>query len=116
GGFLGAAAQGYPLLLLSRFLEGTGFILFTVTGAALINAAVANPADRNRAMGVWTAYMPSGAALAMLAAPFAIAQFGWRGYWTALSVLTLACAALVWRSVPATRPANVGTLRLAMES
>src|SRR6185295_7000149 len=62
------------------------------------------------------AYMPSGAALAMLAAPFAMAQFGWRGYWTALSVLALACAALVWRSVPATQPASVGTMRLAMES
>ena len=30
GGFLGAAAQGYPALLLSRFLEGAGFILFDV--------------------------------------------------------------------------------------
>jgi len=116
GGFLGAAAQGYPLLLLSRFLEGAGFILFTVTGAALINAAVASPGDRNRAMGLWTAYMPGGAALAMLAAPFAMAQLGWRGFWSALSVIALACAALVWRSVPATRPTTVGTLRLAVES
>jgi len=116
GGFLGAAAQGYPLLLLSRFLEGAGFILFTVTGAALINASVANPADRNRAMGLWTAYMPGGAALAMLAAPLAMAQLGWRGFWSALSVVALACALLVWRSVPATRPATVGTLRLAIES
>ncbi|MBM3355774.1 MAG: MFS transporter, partial [Betaproteobacteria bacterium] len=28
GGLLGAAAQGYPTLLLSRFLEGAGFIGF----------------------------------------------------------------------------------------
>jgi len=116
GGFLGAAAQDYPLLLLSRFLEGAGFILFTVTGAALINAAVANPNDRNRAMGLWTAYMPGGAALAMLAAPLAMAQLGWRGYWVALSIVALACALLVWRSVPATRPATVSSLRLAVES
>jgi len=116
GGFLGAAARGYSVLLLSRFLEGAGFILFTVTGAALINAAVATPRDRNRAMGLWTAYMPGGAALAMLAAPVAMAAIGWRGYWSALSVAALACAALVWRSVPATRAATVGTLRLAMES
>jgi len=116
GGFFGAAAQGYPLLLFSRFLEGTGFILFTVTAAALINASVASLRDRNRAMGLWTAYMPSGAALAMLAAPFAMAQMGWRGYWVALSLCAFACAALVWRCVPATRPSGVGSLRLALES
>ncbi len=116
GGFLGASAQGYPMLLLSRFLEGTGFILFTVTAAALINASVASLRDRNRAMGLWTAYMPSGAALAMLAAPFAMAQVGWRGYWFALSLCAFACALLVWRNVPATRPSGVGSLRLAVES
>jgi len=44
GGLLGAAAQGYPALLVSRFLEGAGFIFFAVTGAALINASVASPA------------------------------------------------------------------------
>ena len=116
GGFLGATAHGYALLLLSRFLEGAGFILFTVTGAALIHASVGSPRDRNRAMGLWTAYMPSGAALAMLAAPLAMAQLGWRGYWVALSLLALACALLVWRSVPPTRPSGMGTLRIAVES
>ena len=116
GGLLGAAALDYPLLLVSRVLEGAGFILFAVTGAALINASAASPRDRNRAMGLWTAYMPGGAALAMLAAPLATAQLGWRGYWVVLSLFALACAALVWRSVPATRPSGVGTLRLALES
>ena len=116
GGFLGAAAGGYALLLFSRFLEGAGFILFTVTGAALINAATASPRDRNRAMGLWTAYMPTGAALAMLVAPIAVAEMGWRGLWVALSLAALACAALVWRTVPATAPASAGTLRLAAES
>ena len=116
GGFLGAAAHGYTLLLLSRFLEGAGFILFTVTGAALINASTANLRDRNRAMGLWTAYMPTGAALAMLVTPVAMAQVGWRGLWIGLSAATLACVVLVWRSVPATAPSAVGTLRLARES
>lgn len=116
GGLLGAAAGGYPALLLSRFLEGAGFITFAVTGAALISASVSGPADRNRAMGIWTAYMPFGAALAMLAAPLAMTQFGWRGYWVVLSLVTFACAALVWRVVPAAQSGGVGGLRLAGES
>ncbi len=116
GGFLGAAAQNFPTLLVARFLEGAGFICFAVTGAALINASVATAGDRDRAMGLWTAYMPGGAALAMLAAPVAMAQFGWRGYWVILSCAALACALLVWRVVPATRSGSVGTLRLAIES
>lgn len=116
GGLLGALAHGYPALLLSRFLEGAGFITFAVTGAALINASVSGPADRNRAMGIWTAYMPFGAAVAMLAAPLAMAQFGWRGYWVVLSVAAFACAALVWRAVPAAQRGTVGSLRLAAES
>jgi cyanate permease len=116
GGFIGAAAQGFPALLLSRFLEGAGFIGFAVTGAALINASAATPRDRDRAMGLWTAYMPGGAALAMLAAPLVMAQFGWRGYWSILAAIALACALLVWRVVPPTRAARLGTLRLAVES
>ena len=116
GGLLGAAADGYPMLLLSRFLEGAGFITFSVTGAAIINASVSSVADRNRAMGIWTAYMPSGGALAMLAAPMAMAQFGWRGYWVVLSVAALASVLLVWRVVPPARSGGVGGLRLAVES
>ncbi|MGQ0512228.1 MAG: MFS transporter [Betaproteobacteria bacterium] len=116
GGLLGAIAQGYPALLLSRFLEGAGFITFAVTGAALINASVSGLADRNRAMGIWTAYMPFGAAVAMLAAPYAMAQFGWRGFWVALSIAAFACAALAWRVVPAARSGGVGGWRLALES
>jgi len=60
--------------------------------------------------------MPGGAALAMLAAPSAMALVGWRGFWTGLSVAALACAALVWRAVPATQPGRVGSLCLAIES
>ena len=116
GGFMGAAADGYAMLLVSRFLEGTGFILFTVTGAALVNASVSSLRDRNRAMGLWTAYMPSGASLAMLLAPAAFVAMGWRGYWVALSIAALASAVLVWRNVPSTRPTTIGGLRLVAES
>lgn len=116
GGLLGAAAQGYAMLLASRFLEGTGFVMTTISGIALI-ANVTRNADRPQAMALWSAYMPTGGALAMLAAPVALALVGWRGYWLAIAALTALVLALVARSVPA--PAFSGSVRigrLALES
>src|SRR5262245_21985622 len=56
-GALGAFAGNFTTLLLSRFLEGVGFIVFIVSGVALMNAAAATPGDRARALGLWSAYM-----------------------------------------------------------
>ena len=112
----GALANGYPLLLLSRFLEGAGFIMTTVSGVALI-ANVSQLRDRPRAMALWSSYMPTGGALAMLAAPIALAGIGWRGYWLALAGAAIVSAILLLREVPAP-PSGGGTrpLQLALES
>ena len=116
GGLLGALAEGYPLLLASRFLEGFGFILTTVSGVALMTGA-AMPLDRSRALSMWSTYMPTGGSLALVLAPFAIATIGWRGFWVALSVAALASLVLLARTVPEPRfGGQVGSLRLATES
>ena len=116
GGLVGALAPGYALLLLSRFLEGTGFIMLTVAGVALI-AHAASGADRPKAMALWSCYMPAGGSLAMLAASLALAAFDWRVLWISLSALAFACLALVARSVPPRASGSaVGLLRLGAES
>src|SRR3989337_2585462 len=83
GGLLGAFAQGFGSLLLARFLEGVGFIAFVVAAVTLMNAAAATPRDRAKALGLWSAYMPTGGTIALLAAPWLIAARGWRGLWAA---------------------------------
>lgn len=116
GGVLGAAAPGYGSLLLSRFLEGLGFILFTVSAASLITAATL-PRDRATAFSLWACYMPAGGTLVMLAAPLALATFGWRSLWLGLAAYTVACAWLVARHVPAPSfGGGVASLRLLTES
>ncbi len=115
GGLLGAAAWEFAPLLAARFLEGVGFILFTVSGSALIIAAAAR-ADRPRALGLWSAYMPSGGCLALLAAPLVIGAWGWRELWAGLALAAAACFALVARAVPAPRYGRVGSLRLVLET
>jgi len=116
GGLLGASATTFPALLVSRFLEGAGFILFAVSGPALVNAALSEPRERAKAFSLWSAYMPSGGSLALLASPVAFALIGWRGLWLALALAALACMAYVARAVPAPRFGGVSSLRLAIES
>lgn len=117
GGLLVAAAHGYVWLLAARFCEGAGFILFTVTGAALMTAATGNPRDRAKALSLWSAYMPTGGSLALLLAPYALSAWGWRGLWSTLALAAALGFVLVARFAPA--PAfggNVRSLRLVLES
>jgi MFS family permease len=116
GGVLGALAAGYALLLVSRFLEGAGFIMTTVAGVALV-AHAATAADRPKAMALWSCYMPAGGSLAMLAASLALALLDWRSLW--LVIAAAAIASLLWlaRIVPARAAGGgVGLWRLGAES
>lgn len=116
GGVLGALATGYASVLASRFLEGVGFVLFTV-GAAPLIAAATLPGDRPTAFALWSSYMPAGGTLALLLAPLALAHFGWRALWLGVAAYTALCAALLLRHVP---PARFGgqtrSARLLAES
>ena len=116
GGVLGAAAHGFALLLVSRFVEGVGFILFAVPAPALMSSLTASTRDRAKALGLWSAYMPTGGTIALLAAPPLIAFAGWRALWLALAAAALLAALPFAAAVPASRPAQVGSLRLVAES
>src|SRR5687767_4976125 len=116
GGALGAMATGYASLLVARFLEGVGFIAFTVSGVALMNAAAATPGERVQALGLWSAYMPSGGTIALLLAPWLIALWGWRGLWFFLAFAALLSAVALARLVPVSSYGGVGSMRLIAES
>jgi MFS family permease len=115
-GLLGAAAWNFPLLLASRFLEGIGFILFTVSGSALISSAAGGARDRAKALGLWAAYMPAGGGIALLVAPPVIAAWGWRGLWVLLAIGAAACFPLAARYAPNPRHGGIASLRLITES
>jgi MFS family permease len=58
GGLTGILSHTEEVLLLSRFLEGAGFISIVVSAPALISAA--SSSDKRRlALSVWTSYMPT---------------------------------------------------------
>ncbi len=116
GGLIGAAAPDFALLLLSRFLEGIGFIVFVVSAPALVAAAVGSVRDRSRALGLWSSYIPTGDTIALLAAPALIAAWGWRGLWVGIAVGTALAALVFWRAVRAAPYGAVSPVRLLVES
>jgi MFS family permease len=115
-GLFGAGAWDFQSLIVSRFFEGVGFILFTVAGSALMAASAADHRDRAKVMGLWSAYMPSGGSLALLLSPLALAVWGWRGLWVATAIAAAIAFVLIARLAPTTRYGGVGSLKLALES
>lgn len=96
GAALGALADGYPLLLASRVLEGSGFIAAVVALPSLITHSTA-PGDQRLALGLWSIYLPFGSSLVMLTAPLLLRTLDWRGLWLVLAAAALACALLLYR-------------------
>ena len=88
GAFLGATADGVELLLLSRLLEGFGFILAVVTLPSLISAS-ASEKDRPLAMGLWGAFIPAGTGVSMVITPMLLQWHGWRGLWNDVGIIIL---------------------------
>jgi MFS family permease len=91
---LGAATSDAPQLLLLRAVEGFGFLMVVLPAPALIRRFVA-PGRLSLMLGVWGTYMPLGTALGLLAGPVWIAAFGWRSWWSALGLLSLAMATVL---------------------
>ncbi len=109
GGALGAAAPSAAVLLASRAVESAGFMMVVIMGPRLILAAT-SPADRSTAFGLWGSYMPTGMAIATLAAPALASVGGWRLLWAAGAVFALLWLLAVRRAVPAD-PARPGGWR-----
>jgi predicted MFS family arabinose efflux permease len=103
-GALGAMAPNLYGLLAARVLEGLGFLWVVLPAPALVRRLVP-PEKLSGMLGVWGAYMPLGASLALLAGPYVISlgapQWGWRILWWMLAALAGTLALLVARRVPA---------------
>ncbi|MCW9032852.1 MAG: MFS transporter [Alphaproteobacteria bacterium] len=95
GALLGGYATSGEMLLLSRFLEGLGFISVAVSTPILIIRSTA-PKDLQLSLGVWTTYMPGGMALAMLVLPYLLTLYPWRTVWVSIAVLSLVWALVIF--------------------
>jgi MFS family permease len=94
GGAIGSLTPGYGILLLSRVVEGSGFVLMVVSGPALAMRS-ASAADRETSLGVWTMFMPLGLTAMYLVAPLFLVD-GWRVLWQVNVVAALIMALVVY--------------------
>ncbi|OCP07151.1 MULTISPECIES: MFS transporter [unclassified Ensifer] len=106
GTLAGAASQTFTLLLLSRIVEGFGFLLVVVAGPAILTRLVTSD-RRDFVFSLWSCFMPAGMAIAMLTGPF----FGrWQAIWWSNGLITLASLLSVFLVVS---PSREGQLRVS---
>lgn len=113
GSALGAATSGFGLLLACRVVEGSGFLMVSVSGPALLRRCVGER-DREIAMALWSCFMPAGMALAMLLGPL---FGGWRAIWLGGAGFALMAGIAVALRVPrSTAGAAISWRQLAADT
>src|SRR6267142_6459074 len=88
----------------------------TKVAPALVSTMAAAARERAKALSIWSAYMPTGGTIALLAAPLFIAAGSWRALWLALAAAATLAAVLVARAVPPTPRPQVSSMSLIAES
>jgi len=106
GSLLGASANEPDLMMISRIIEGVGFLAAVIAIPDLIGH-VSTGKDRNFFFGLWGTFMPTGTALILLVGP-ALPLIGWRHLWLSQAVLALVYASVAFIVLPATRGGTDG--------
>lgn len=110
GSLAGAFATQTWFLMLTRMLEGVGFLMAGVVAPALIRR-VAHPASANIAMGWWAGFQGMATFLAVLASTLLLTSVRWNTWWIIMAVITAITVPLILACVPAdpdTGPPQVG--------
>ena len=108
GSGLGALAPDVPTLLVTRVIEGMGFLLAVLPAPGMLRGHVKDPATLSRALGWWGTYMPLGTALALLLGGPAMSWMGWRAVWALVALVSVCAAGVLAWQVPQERVVSGG--------
>ncbi len=92
----GAVSEGFAPLIVSRFIEGFGFVLVVVAGPAVLMRIVSS-AQRDVVFALWSCFMPAGMALALLTGPLVSS---WQAIWWMNGALALLSLLSITATVP----------------
>lgn len=113
GSGLGGVSSGIEPLMVSRVVEGLGFMAVLVAGPAMIFATVA-PRIQDRAIAVWATVMPVGMTVVMLAAPL-LTLLEWRGFWLLNAAILFAYAVFFVFAISAPKAAATHEQRIGAQ-
>jgi len=108
GSVLGAMAPNVSTLLVTRVIEGMGFLLAVLPAPGMLRGHVKDPATLSRALGWWGTYMPLGTALALLLGGTAMSWMGWRTVWVLVALVSVCAAGVLAWQVPRERVPSGG--------
>ena len=94
GALAGAEASSLNALLLTRAIEGMGWII-TVVSLPSILTSLSAPRDRPLVLGIWGAFVPVGAGVMLLLAPTMQSTSGWPLSWQVAGIASLVSALMV---------------------
>ncbi|MBT4394646.1 MAG: MFS transporter, partial [Acidiferrobacteraceae bacterium] len=101
-GTLAVLSESASILLITRLLEGAGFLAVAVSAPGIIFAA-SSSGVRVWSLGLWSINVPVGISLAMIFAALTLETIGWRGVWLFYVVLISALAILGHQILPRER-------------
>ncbi len=102
-GVLAVLTTSPLVLLITRLLEGAGFLSVAVAAPGIIVSA-SSQRDRSWSLGLWSIYVPTGVSMAMVAASIFLDTIGWRGLWIVFASLSALLAITGhWKLPPVVR-------------
>ncbi|MFL4473382.1 CynX/NimT family MFS transporter [Paeniglutamicibacter sp. MACA_103] len=104
GSLFGALAPGVVVLMVSRALEGIGFLLCTVLAPPLIRRCC-SPERMNIAMAGWGAFQGTAALIGFAGSALLLQVIDWRVLWLGVAILSLGMLLPLKRLVPADQAA-----------
>ena len=109
GSCSGAFATAGPMLLVTRLIEGLGFLMVVIGAPTLLRGVTATK-DQDVVFGCWPLYYSIGTVIVMLAGPWAAAG-SWQGLWLVTGLIALGYAIFVWLVAPKTQDLQTSTAR-----
>ncbi|MFD5176500.1 MFS transporter [Nocardia sp. NPDC058379] len=98
-----AVAPTVEVLILARVAQGIGGSMLSPVALAIVVAAIADPRQRAKAIGVWAAVFGLSMAVGPTLGGALVDWFGWRSvFWIAVPVVVVALG-LTWLVVPESR-------------
>lgn len=90
---LGALATSGLVLIIARALQGVGAAVVSPAALSLVMTLFTNPAERNKALGIWGSVAGMGAAAGSILGGFLTEWFGWEAVlWVNVPIAVLAVA------------------------